>query len=390
MTIADGWRNVPFGEMARSVTDRVDDPSAAGVDRYVGLEHLDPESLRIARWGAPSDVEATKLRFAPGDVIFGRRRAYQRKVAVADFEGICSAHALVLRANMAIVAPGFLPVFMQSDLFLERSLAISVGSLSPTINWRQLSRQEFSLPPLELQRRMADLLWASWKQVEAAENLVQTLRHLRASYISDRIERSTAPRVRFAELWATSPESGHSPAPISNETGHWLLTLAALTKDGYRSGHTKPVQALPQVLAARLEAGDLLVSRSNTPELVGFAGIFSESRGDVSFPDTMMRLHIKPDVARRGYIQAALLSPLGRAHMRRVAAGTSGSMRKINRTSLGAFVLPLPPIESQDAMVAAADEISAAVEAVNRQASNCRDLHAALLRSLLSPQDVST
>lgn len=88
------WTRHRFDEIALNVTERVDDPSSAGVDRYVGLEHLDPGSLTVNRWGTPDRVEAQKLRFQPGDVIFGRRRAYQKKVARADFEGICSAHAL--------------------------------------------------------------------------------------------------------------------------------------------------------------------------------------------------------------------------------------------------------------------------------------------------------
>src|SRR5688572_24653900 len=75
-----GARRVRFGDIAICVNDRVDNPSEAGVARYVGLEHLDPDSLRIQRWGTPSDVQATKLLFRKGDIIFGRRRAYQRKV----------------------------------------------------------------------------------------------------------------------------------------------------------------------------------------------------------------------------------------------------------------------------------------------------------------------
>jgi type I restriction enzyme S subunit len=155
------WTRVRFGDIATSVTDRVDDPSAAGVDRYVGLEHLDPGSMTVDRWGAPDDVSAQKLRFQPGDVIFGRRRAYQRKVARADFEGICSAHALVLRAKPTTVAPEFLPVFLSSEYFLQRAISISVGSLSPTVNWKDLAVQEFDLPPLDKQRRIADLLWSA-------------------------------------------------------------------------------------------------------------------------------------------------------------------------------------------------------------------------------------
>lgn len=156
-----GWTRVRFDQIATQINDRVDNPAEAGVDRYVGLEHLDPDSLRIRRWGEPTDVESTKLRFQPGDIIFGKRRVYQRKVAVADFEGICSAHAMVLRAKPGAVLPEFLPFFMQSDLFMERALSISVGSLSPTINWKALAAEEFLLPPIREQARVVEALSAS-------------------------------------------------------------------------------------------------------------------------------------------------------------------------------------------------------------------------------------
>jgi restriction endonuclease S subunit len=176
--VPDGWREVRFDEIAQLVNDRVDNPAEAGVERYVGLEHLDPESLRIRRWGAPTDVEAQKLRFQPCDIIFGKRRAYQRKVAVADFEGICSAHAMVLRAREETVVKEFLPFFMQSDTFFDRALSISVGSLSPTINWKTLAGQKFALPSKAEQRRITDILWAAddsdYKSKAALERLKET------------------------------------------------------------------------------------------------------------------------------------------------------------------------------------------------------------------------
>lgn len=166
-----GWTRVAFGDVVTSVSDRIDNPADAGVERYVGLEHLDSDSLAIRRWGTPADVTATKLRFRQGDIIFGRRRVYQRKLAVADFDGICSAHAMVLRVKSRSVLPQFLPFFMQSDLFMERAKAISVGSLSPTINWRTLAKEEFALPPLDEQRRIANAL-------NAIESLRQRLLNL--------------------------------------------------------------------------------------------------------------------------------------------------------------------------------------------------------------------
>ncbi|MBD2549198.1 restriction endonuclease subunit S [Microcystis elabens FACHB-917] len=179
-----GWRRVKFGEMAECINDRVDNPAEAGVDRYVGLEHLDRESLKIRRWGSPDDVESTKLRFRPGDIIFGKRRAYQRKLAVADSEGICSAHAMVLRAKAEAVFPDFLPYFMQSDPFMRRAVEISVGSLSPTINWKTLAQQEFGIPPLEEQLRITSALKAIDHARQCAREATESLQDVRLrSYI---------------------------------------------------------------------------------------------------------------------------------------------------------------------------------------------------------------
>lgn len=153
-----GWKVWRFDQIATNVNVRIDNPSESGMEHYVGLEHLDTDSLKIRRWGTPEDVEATKLMFKKGDIIFGRRRAYQRKLGVAEFDGICSAHAMVVRAKPEVVMPEFLPFFMQSDLFMARAVEISVGSLSPTINWKTMALQEFALPPLAAQQRISLLL----------------------------------------------------------------------------------------------------------------------------------------------------------------------------------------------------------------------------------------
>lgn len=180
-----GWTRVRFDQIATQINDRVDNPAEAGVEHYVGLEHLDPDSLRIRRWGEPTDVESTKLRFQPGDIIFGKRRVYQRKVAVADFEGICSAHAMVLRAKPGAVLPEFLPFFMQSDLFMERALSISVGSLSPTINWKAMAAEEFLLPPIQEQARLVEASLAIEGTVNAYREKIETLSGLRMSFLND-------------------------------------------------------------------------------------------------------------------------------------------------------------------------------------------------------------
>lgn len=140
------WKRLPFGAFADSVNERIE-PSKAADEVYVGLEHLDPQDLHIQHWGKGSDVIGTKLRFRKGNLIFGRRRAYQRKLAVAEMDGICSAHAMVVRAKPNMVLREFLPFLMMSNRFMNRAMEISVGSLSPTINWTALKREQFDLPP---------------------------------------------------------------------------------------------------------------------------------------------------------------------------------------------------------------------------------------------------
>ena len=162
------WQTLPFGEFAQSVNERVE-PSEAADEIYVGLEHIDPQDLHIRRWGKGSDVIGTKMRFRKGDIIFGRRRAYQRKLALAEVEGICSAHALVVRAKPRLILPEYLPFFMMSNLFMNRAVDISVGSLSPTINWTTLKLEKFALPPLDQQRSIEEMLWAVDEYQQATE-----------------------------------------------------------------------------------------------------------------------------------------------------------------------------------------------------------------------------
>jgi type I restriction enzyme M protein len=207
----DAWQRLPFGAFAQSINERVE-PSQAGDEIYVGLEHLDPQNLHIRRWGKGSDVIGTKLRFRKGDLIFGRRRAYQRKLAVAEFDGICSAHAMVVRTKPDVVLPKFLPFLMMSDRFMNRAVEISVGSLSPTINWKTLKSEEFTLPPLDQQRRIAAILWAMdevserFQETEAASEIATV--SIRRHHFESTLKKCAGSSVADVGHWS----SGKTPS----------------------------------------------------------------------------------------------------------------------------------------------------------------------------------
>ena len=153
-------RKVKFGDIAiNSVAKKK--PTAEDAVHYIGLEHIDPGSFVVSRWGGDVAPVGDKLLMKKGDVLFGRRRAYQRKVAIAPFDGIFSAHGMVLRPKIDVIDEKFFPFFIASDQFMDMAVKISVGGLSPTINWKTLKECEFNLPPLARQRELANLLWAA-------------------------------------------------------------------------------------------------------------------------------------------------------------------------------------------------------------------------------------
>ena len=146
-----------FDQIAENSTAKKK-PEDSDRERYVGLEHLDPGTLEVIRWGAEVTPKGDKLLMERGDVLFGRRRAYQKKVGIAPFDGIFSAHGMVLRPRTDVVDPDFFPFFISSDVFLDEAIRVSVGSLSPTANWKDLKVLEFSLPTLDKQRELAGIL----------------------------------------------------------------------------------------------------------------------------------------------------------------------------------------------------------------------------------------
>ncbi|MDO8588850.1 MAG: restriction endonuclease subunit S [Armatimonadota bacterium] len=381
-----GWQRLPFGAFADSINERVE-PADASDEIYVGLDDLDPGSLHIRRWGKGSDVIGTKLRFRKGDTIFGRRRAYQRKLVVAEMDGICSAHAMVVRAKPDVVLPRFLPFLMMSDTFMNRAVEISVGSLSPTINWTTLKLEEFDLPPLDQQRRIAEILWAVDEEEQQKIKVAADARGLLTAELEEDLNRLFDGHCeRLENILLGSPESGSSAPPSPTETGHYVLSLAALSRSGYLRGKLKPIPPTKAMLDCRLGPGDFLISRSNTQDLVGLVGIFNEDRNDVSFPDTMMRLPVDETWVSKRFLEAVLQSRRGRLHMMRSAAGTSGSMKKINRRTLGTCLIPTPALKIQEFVLNKIHVLREATDSANSVCCSANVLKHALLECILGRQ----
>ena len=153
------WIKWKFSDLVENIVEKVE-PKTSGLKHYIGLEHLDSGSLNIRRFGETATLKGDKQKIYKGDLIFAKRNAYLKRVAIADFDAVASAHSMVLRPKSENVFPNFLPFFLLSERFWQRAIEISVGSLSPTINWKVLAKEEFLLPPKKEQAKLVELLWA--------------------------------------------------------------------------------------------------------------------------------------------------------------------------------------------------------------------------------------
>ena len=372
-----GTTTFRFDQIATLVNDRIDNPAESGVERYVGLEHLDTDSLRIRRWGEITDVESTKLRFKPGDIIFGKRRVYQRKLAVADFEGICSAHAMVLRAKANLVLPEFLPFFMQSDLFMERALAISVGSLSPTINWTTLAAEQFALPPIEEQRRLVVALQAAERAHEALLRASELASIVLDSWIETRLREHASPEYSAVDVLDRATVGiVVKPAALYVANGRGVPALRSLNVKPHTIVMDDCVAISQEGHAAhaksKLLPGDVVVVRSGRP---GDAAVVPDNCGEMNCIDLIIA---KPSKRLRSHFLCAVLnSAYGR---RQFASGTAGTAQQhFNVEVFKKLRLPVPDLAVQDEFVLTMAAMRVANSTLERRRQELQAMRALLL-----------
>ena len=137
----------------------------------VGLEHLVPNEMLVRDFEVDTENTFTKS-FKQGQILFGRRRAYQQKAGVAQFDGICSGDITVIEAIPGKIEPNLLPFIVQNEQFFEHAVQGSAGSLSPRVKWEHLASYEIELPTMEKQRVLADKLWTAYRLKESYKKLL--------------------------------------------------------------------------------------------------------------------------------------------------------------------------------------------------------------------------
>lgn len=155
------------------------------VERFVGLEWIEADNFQLQGFGLVANGTTFTKRFAKGDVLFGKRRAYLKKVAVADFDGICSGDILVIRAKAKKMLQGLLPYYISADTFIQHAVSTSAGSLSPRTKWKDLAELEISIPDLKTQSTLLEVLQQLDTTVNQLKQQRTTLKNLKQKLLNE-------------------------------------------------------------------------------------------------------------------------------------------------------------------------------------------------------------
>lgn len=350
------WQKVKFGDVVRNVNDNVKVPASAGIKRVLGLEHLDPRELRIQRWGDVSPESTFTRRVRPGQTLFGKRRSYQRKTAFAEFDAVCSGDILVFEsADPTRLLPELLPFIAMTDAFYAMALETSAGSLSPRTRWSDIAKYEFDLPPLDQQRRIADLLWAVERRRVSGGELADAISIANSAFVdsvladfsrsgevlplNDLIEAGRPITYGILKPGLSQPKGvpvikvKDYPQGFVDESD-LLLTAPAIDESYKRS---------------RLREGDLLISIRGT---VGRLAEVSKSLEGANITQDTARLSIDPRHST-SYVRLALESKGVQALIARAVTGLA--VKGINIGELRKIPIPVPPSkEAEENLVAMA------------------------------------
>ena len=235
---------------------------------YIGLEHLESGNLFISKWGSDTAPEGEKIVMKKGDVLFGKRRAYQKKVAISPIDGIFSAHGMVLRPKEDVICKEFLPFFISSEAFLNEAIRISVGGLSPTVNWKDIRELEFDLPSLAEQKVLAEKLWAAYEVKQSYLKMIAATEEMVKAQFVEMFGTINTPQGKLITLGnLCNIQRGGSPRPIkdyitNDSNGINWIKIGDTDESMYITKTEERIKPSGLNKTRQVYAGDLLLSNS--------------------------------------------------------------------------------------------------------------------------------
>jgi len=381
------WTLVYFGDVALKQNESVDRETTK-LKRYIAGEHMGSEDLHLRRWGDIGENylgPAFMRKFSKGDILYGSRRTYLRKVAVADFDGITANTTFVIKANEELILPELLPFVMLSEGFTQHSIRNSKGSVNPYINWKDIASYEFLLPPKSVQAKVARLLWAADQVIE---NLLECERRaiklLESSFHHACNNATAAKKKRVESLLIDGPRNGFSPKTNANGIGSMTVAIGAVKEGNFDPKNSIKHAVVEDSVLNRFDVqnGDIFVVRGNgNRNLCGRSGISRKDYDNLFYPDLLIRLRfdrkqIDPEFAAIHWNQS-------HTHQRLLQwAKSTNGIWKINGKDINRHTLNVPVPEEQKLILKEYNMLSERLVVIRSSIENSKQLLKSLINQI--------
>jgi len=363
---------VRFGDVVENLNETCD-PAAAGLKRVIAMEHLEPGSLHIRAWGKVADGTTFTRRCRPGQVLFGKRRAYQRKVAVAEFDAVVSGDIYVLSPKGDLLLAELLPFLCLSERFFQHAVGTSAGSLSPRTNWSSLASFEFDLPPLDQQRRIAEILWAVDETSVAHDETIKAVSEAMEAKLThalgtgengkNSVQFPTKALSEVALLQTGIAKGKLYPATVPTVELPYLRV--ANVQDGHLDLAEMKTIVVPKAQEARfkLQDGDVVICEGGDFDKVGRGTIWRNQVPDCLHQNHVFSLRANRSLLLPEFLALQLGSAYGKKYFLGCAKKTS-NLASINSTQVKAFPFQLPKLAEQQRIVGEVQKLQSAKDAL--------------------------
>ena len=337
-----------FDEIAYNITAKRT-PCESDMEHYIGLEHLETGNLYVSNYGSKVPIKGDKLIMKTGDILLGKRNAYLRRAAIAPHDGLFSAHGMILRPKIDVIDEDFFPFFIASDYFFDEIIRISVGGLSPTINWKDLKELQFNLPSLEEQKALANKLWAAYSLKESYKRLIKATDEMVKSQFIEMFGSNDCESKPLSDLTSLITK-GTTPTSVGfnfEEDGIKYIKAENICED--TSINLNDCMHISQdchntLKRSQLQNGDILFSIAG---VIGRVGVITKEclPANTNQALAIIRFDTSKEINKE-YAKHALLSPFVESQWKMKMRGAA--QMNISLKDVGDINIPLPSLAKQE------------------------------------------
>lgn len=384
-----GWKPVTFGDVVQEVRQTTKDPVADGIERVVGLEHIKTECIHLRHWASIEEETTFTKIFRKGHVLFGRRRAYLKKAAQAEFDGICSGDITVMETKNDLL-PELFPFLVCNDKFFDYAVQHSAGGLSPRTKFKDLANYDFLLPPKDQQAKLAELLWAADGMVENAHSASQAAQTAFASKLKVLFGKSKSKRNPTFELKKLSQCVHLQPGVAMGKkpkNGEKFVSLPYLRVANVQDGRLNLDEikeiSLPEKDVGKylLEDGDVVICEGGDFDKVGRGAIWRAPVSPCLHQNHVFCLRSDSSKILPEFLELQIQSNYGKGYFLGCAKKTS-NLASINSSQVKDFPLQITDLQCQSMIVNECQILRNAITALEEQIGTAKDLSKSLLNQI--------